>query len=44
MKKTNNTDNFIRKIIDKDNDSGKWGGRVHTLFPPERFGFLNIFH
>ena len=44
MTKTNNTDNFIRKIIDKDNESGKWGGRVHTRFPPEPNGYLHIGH
>ena len=44
MKKINNADNFIRKIIDKDNESGKWGGRVHTRFPPEPNGYLHIGH
>ena len=44
MTKINNTDNFIRKIIDKDNESGKWGGRVHTRFPPEPNGYLHIGH
>ena len=44
MKKTNNTDNFIRKIIDQDNESEKWGGRVHTRFPPEPNGYLHIGH
>ena len=44
MIKITNTDNFIRKIIDRDNESGKWGGRVHTRFPPEPNGYLHIGH
>ena len=35
---------FIRDIIDQDNRSGKWGGRVHTRFPPEPNGYLHIGH
>ena len=27
--------NFIRNIIDEDNRTGKWSGRVETRFPPE---------
>ena len=37
-------DNFIKRIIDEDNNSGKWGGRVHTRFPPEPNGYLHIGH
>jgi len=36
--------NFIQKIIDDDNASGKWGNRVHTRFPPEPNGYLHIGH
>ena len=36
--------NFIQKIIDDDNASGKWDNRVHTRFPPEPNGYLHIGH
>ncbi|MFB3430160.1 MAG: glutamine--tRNA ligase/YqeY domain fusion protein [Phycisphaerales bacterium] len=35
---------FIRRIIETDNASGKWGGQVRTRFPPEPNGFLHIGH
>ena len=35
---------FIRQIVTKDQASGKWGGRVHTRFPPEPNGYLHIGH
>lgn len=36
--------NFIRQIIIEDLKTNKWGGRVHTRFPPEPNGYLHIGH
>ncbi len=36
--------NFIRQIIIEDLNTNKWGGRVHTRFPPEPNGYLHIGH
>ena len=41
---TSPASNFIRNIIEEDNRTGKWDGRVETRFPPEPNGYLHIGH
>src|SRR3972149_5161471 len=36
--------NFIREIVEEDLKTNKYGGRVHTRFPPEPNGYLHIGH
>ena len=35
---------FIQERVNEDQRTGRWGGRVHTRFPPEPNGYLHIGH
>ena len=41
---TRGPSNFVREIIIEDSKTNKFGGRVHTRFPPEPNGYLHIGH
>ena len=35
---------FVRRIVEEDLRTNRWGGRVATRFPPEPNGYLHIGH
>jgi glutaminyl-tRNA synthetase len=44
MNPTPGSSNFVRDTVIEDLKTNKYGGRVHTRFPPEPNGYLHIGH